>query len=213
MEDFLTLPYIIYLNSIEGAPAITLARRIPGGTGAFPYEGLWAMSFRDEHARKEYFDVLWGQIHSGCWPLWGAIAATQGSAALTGHLDAVVRAALIETASQGETQDRLHGRNLKFEAQMRKIRFVLTRSEDGLSITFVDRLGDTGAEELWSRRFDTAEACNKVFRALWRDSTARLPRLGRLILNGGIDAFEAYISERVPDYEPKGRSPPTFEEP
>lgn len=208
MEDFLTLPYIIYLNSVEGAPAITLARRIPGGTGAFPYEGLWAMSFPDEDARKRYFDVLWAQIHTGCWPLWGAIAAKQGSAALTSHLDEVVKAALAEAPSEGPTWERQPRKDLKFEAQMKKIRFMLIRSEDQLSITFVDRFGDTGPENLWYRRFETTEACNKVFRALWRDSTLWLPRLRRLIRSGGIREFEAYVSARVPGYEPEWGSPP-----
>jgi len=212
MEDFLTLPYIFYLNAIEGSPSIALGRRIPGGTGAFPYEGLWAMSFPDEDARKTYFDVLWAQIHSGCWPVWGAIAATHGPFALTDHLNAVVRSALTGSASEGEAQSPPGGRDLKFDAQMKKIRFMLTRSEDQLSITFVDRFGDTGPEKLWHRRFETIEACNKVFRALWRDSTLRLPRLGRLIRSGGIDEFEAYILERVPEYEPDGRSPPAIEE-
>lgn len=198
--DFLEMPYIFCLTPIAGGPGMTLARRIPGASGPFPYETLWMKAFGDQHALKAYFDVIWAQIYTGCWPVWASIAVAHGPEALTEHLDAVVRGSLHDSLPEQELWSEPPTRSLAFDAPVRRIRYMLSRSEDGLSINILDRFGDDGPQILWSRRFRSANACTTVFRALWKDSTAMLPVLARLLQSGQQSRFEAYIAQRVPGY-------------
>lgn len=79
------LPYTFVRFVQDGAPALGLMRRLPGGHG---HVFVWAVSF--EQAFHREFLFAWLERNIARWPVWGAIASSRGSAALSRHIDDAV---------------------------------------------------------------------------------------------------------------------------
>lgn len=87
------LPYVMVRILHEGLPSIGLARRRAGGRG---HVMVWAVSFEEPFHREFLF--AWLELNAARWPIWGAIASSQGAAALSRHIDDSVEEAALAGA-------------------------------------------------------------------------------------------------------------------